>query len=237
MNIIHHPASSRKKEYGKAFSAEYSFYCNSVFDPYRIQFGSLRAVNEYRISPNETLKISEFKNLEIINIPLNGSLSYTGGENNKSELQTGQLQVISAGNGILNNKFAAAGDKELHLLQLKIAPAEINNDPEIKITNLKDSLKNDFTRWIAAYPEKDEAVTSINQAACIHSGIFQGDTKATYELQNKNNVVYIFLLEGEVITENHNLKLRDALGIWNITKIDFTFAKPSQILLIEVPLN
>ncbi len=79
---------------------------------------------------------------------------------------------------------------------------------------------------------------SINQDAWFHLADFDKDFHSVYNLKNKENGVYIFIIKGEVIIQGQQLGERDALGIWNINSVTVKAgAQGAEILLMEVPMS
>jgi len=55
-------------------------------------------------------------------------------------------------------------------------------------------------------------------------------------LHNKQNGIYVFVIEGEAQIENTTLNRRDAMGIYDVDQVKITSKKKSHLLVIEVPL-
>jgi redox-sensitive bicupin YhaK (pirin superfamily) len=68
-------------------------------------------------------------------------------------------------------------------------------------------------------------------------GEFDEKKSFTYELKDKNNGVYAFIIEGNATIENQALNKRDGFGIWNTDKIKITAENKSRILILEVPMT
>ena len=58
-----------------------------------------------------------------------------------------------------------------------------------------------------------------------------------YQLKDKSNGVYVFVIEGGAFVDSQNLQKRDALGVWETESIQIKTEKKSKILLIEVPMK
>lgn len=57
-----------------------------------------------------------------------------------------------------------------------------------------------------------------------------------YNLKNKENGVYAFVIEGEVSINGEKLNRRDGLGITEIDKMQIKADENSELLLMEVPV-
>ena len=61
--------------------------------------------------------------------------------------------------------------------------------------------------------------------------------KDGYNLQNKKNAIYIFVIEGAFEGQDSLLHAKDGLAIWNTNEVDFEASSNNGILLLlEIPL-
>lgn len=77
----------------------------------------------------------------------------------------------------------------------------------------------------------------INQDAWLSLGNFTGGFSTSYSLKKPGNGVYAFTIDGNVTINDQSLFKRDAIGIWDIDKVDISAGTDAKILLIEVPMN
>lgn len=79
----------------------------------------------------------------------------------------------------------------------------------------------------------------INQDANFKIVNLEKDKTVNYSLEyGQNSGVYFFLIEGKVLVDKQELKLKDAIGVWNFTEeLDIKSLEESQLLAIEVPMN
>ena len=84
-------------------------------------------------------------------------------------------------------------------------------------------------------PDKDNDVVWIHQDAWFHLGDFEEPTATEYEIEKEGNGVYVFVIEGGFKVGDQKLNKRDALGVWDATKIPFISKSNSKVLLVEVP--
>jgi len=143
---------------------------------------------------------------------------------------------MSAGSGILHSEINAKKDEEVQLFQIWVFPNKKNVEPrydKIKLDETK--LKNKFFQIIS--PNQGEEGSWIYQDAWFNIGKFDKGTSVDYSLKKKNNGVYAFVINGEASVNGHELKKRDALGIWNIEKLNITSQSPdTEILIMDVPM-
>ena len=77
----------------------------------------------------------------------------------------------------------------------------------------------------------------IHQNAWIHIIKIEKTQTATYTIKNKDNGVYIMLIDGLIEIDNKKMKDRDAIGIWETESVNIFSEEDSQLLLIEVPMK
>jgi len=58
----------------------------------------------------------------------------------------------------------------------------------------------------------------------------------TYSLAFPGNGIYLFILEGSILTEGRVLTKRDGLGLAGVDQVAFTAAVDAEVLAIEVPM-
>src|SRR5687768_2590712 len=97
MNIVHHPASTRGGADHGWLKARHSFSFGGWHDPSRIHFGMLRVLNDDLVAPGAGFGKHPHDNMEIITIPLTGSLKHQDSTGGEGVIKPGEVQVMSAG--------------------------------------------------------------------------------------------------------------------------------------------
>ena len=235
MKYLYHSAKNRGHSNLGWLDSYHSFSFGNFFDPNKTNFGALRVLNDDTILGGTGFGTHPHKNMEIISIPLAGGLKHQDSMGNETLIQTGEIQVMSAGSGILHSEYNASTTMSAEFLQIWILPNEQNVSPRYdQITLNPEDRKNRFQQILSPNPH-DEGVW-IHQNAWFYWGTFETQTRIDYPLQNEENGVYIFVLSGEVEIETHKLTHRDGLGIWAVPSINMHITANTEILLIEVPL-
>jgi redox-sensitive bicupin YhaK (pirin superfamily) len=63
------------------------------------------------------------------------------------------------------------------------------------------------------------------------------DVSTDYELKDKTNGVYVFVIDGDVTVNGQQLNRRDAVGITEAERLEITAKSESEVLLMEVPMH
>ena len=234
MKTIYHAAQTRgKAEHGWLY-AKHSFSFANYYNPERMNFGSLRVLNDDTIAPGMGFDTHPHDNMEIITIPLSGDLEHKDSMGNIGVINEGEIQVMSAGTGVYHSEFNKNLDKHVNLLQLWVMPNKHNVEPRYDQKSVRE-LKKDNTFYQVLSPNKEDDGMWIHQDAWFHLGDFKKSKQTVYEIKKKGNGVYIFVIEGRFKVGNQELNKRDALGVWDTTKIPFISKSNSKVLLVEVP--
>lgn len=235
-NSIFHQADTRGEANHGWLHSRHTFSFADYYDPDRIKFGMLRVLNDDIVEAGEGFGTHPHNNMEIITIPLEGDLEHKDSMGNVSIIRHGDVQVMSAGTGILHSEYNKNNDKPVKLLQIWVFPNRNNVTPRYdQITlNLADR-HNKLQQILSPYPEDDGVW--IYQNAWFHLGQFDKGFSTDYQIKSKYNGVYAFVLTGEFNINGKKLKTRDGFGIWDIEKLSIKADTDSELLLIEVPMK
>ncbi len=236
MNTVIHRADTRGHANHGWLDSHHTFSFANYYNPERMHFGVLRVLNDDVVSPAKGFGTHPHDNMEIISIPLEGDLEHKDNMGNEAIISEGDVQVMSAGTGVFHSEYNKNQDKEVKFLQIWIFPNKKNVEPRYDQISIRDIAKDNEFYQVLSPNAEDEGVW-IHQNAWFHLGNFDEGKKANYELKDKNNGVYAFVLDGEVEIEGETLNTRDGIGIWDVSQIDVNSTSKSRILLMEVPMS
>tara|TARA_B110001454_G_scaffold177269_1_gene169683 strand:- start:368 stop:970 length:603 start_codon:yes stop_codon:yes gene_type:complete len=199
-----------------------------------MNFGMLRVLNDDVVQPEMGFGTHPHRNMEIISIPISGALSHTDSIGNKRSIEVGEVQVMSAGTGLKHSEFNDSKINAVNFLQLWIIP-EIENITPYYNQKIFEALERKNKFQVLVSPKDKQVVGSlpINQQGYISMIDLDKGFETTYDLKNG---AYFFLIEGEVLIENENLKKRDAIGIIEKNKVNIKANKSSKLLVIDIPM-
>ena len=236
MNTVVHKSATRGEAIHGWLHSHHTFSFANYHDADRMNFGVLRVLNDDQVSEGQGFGTHPHKNMEIISIPLEGDLKHKDNMGNETIIKEGDIQVMSAGTGVMHSEYNNNPDQAVKFLQIWIIPNQQNVTPRYDQISLKEIAKdNEFYQILS--PNKEDQGVWIYQDAWFHLGKFSKGSTSEYSLKKEGNGVYAFILEGEVEINGEKLSKRDGLGIWNTSKIDMSVPENAEILLMEVPMN
>lgn len=233
-NSVLHPAASRfYADHGWLQSAQtFSFHGN--YDPQRIQFGALRVLNDDTVNGGKGFGRHPHDNMEIISIPLEGTLEHQDSIGNVAVIRRGEIQVMSAGTGVYHTEFNKDQDEPVTFLQIWLYPNKLNVTPRYDQMEYASGDRHNRFQQILS-PDPNDAGVWIQQDAWFHLADFDQGFETNYQLKKEGNGVYLFVIEGNVEVDGQTLSTRDGYGFWPESAVALKALEKSSLLVIEVP--
>ena len=234
-NTVIHKANTRGHADHGWLNAYHSFSFASWYNPDRVQFGTLRVLNDDTVAAGMGFGEHGHDNMEIITIPLEGDLAHKDSMGNAETIKTGDVQVMSAGTGIRHSEFNPNKDKRTKLFQIWLFPKTQNVTPRYQQITL-DILdqKNNFAQILSPNPEDDGVW--IHQDAWFFLSDFEKDYAKTYQIKKPANGMYVFVISGTIVVDGQELETRDGLGITDFETLEISATTDAKFLLMEIPM-
>ena len=105
MRVVVDKAQSRGYANHGWLKTHHTFSFANYYNPERVHFGMLRVLNDDSVAPGEGFDMHPHKNMEVISIPLKGYLRHGDSIKNSEVITPGDIQVMSAGTGIVHSEF------------------------------------------------------------------------------------------------------------------------------------
>lgn len=238
MKKILHPAKTRGTANFGWLEARYSFSFANFFNPERTQFGKLRVLNDDTVAGGMGFGKHPHKNMEIITIPQEGALKHRDSMGNEGIIESGDIQIMSAGSGVEHSEMNASSKEPVKHFQIWVFPEEENVTPRYAQKKIAPLLnKNTFSNVVKPKNKAHKDELWIHQQAYFSIGEFTETTHTAYTLNNKTHGIYLMVLKGTIEIDSEILNERDAIGIWETTQVSIKANEGSKALLIEVPMN
>lgn len=236
MKTIFHSAKDRGHVSFGWLDSNHSFSFGHWYNPEKVHFGALRVLNDDIVKEGAGFGTHPHDNMEIVSIPLSGSIAHKDSTGTDGIIETGDVQIMSAGKGISHSEYNASKNDPVNFLQIWVLPKLANIQP--RYDQKKFSETDRTNKWqVVVSPNENEGGVWINQDARFSLTLLQTGKELEYSNTFKGNGVYLFVIDGEVEAAGQKLDKKDAVGIYETDSFTVKANKDSKILAIEVPMT
>lgn len=236
MKTIYHAENSRGNADHGWLKSNHTFSFANYHNPERMGFGALRVINDDFVIGGQGFGKHSHRDMEIISIPLSGKLGHGDNIGNEGIIETGEIQVMSAGSGITHSEMNGSVDEAVQFLQIWVIPNKMGVAPRYQQMRMDDLMEpNTFNQVLS--PNADDAGVWIHQHAWFSMGDFEQGVTQTYTLNDPDNGVYVFVIEGSVTINGNILSTRDGLGVWDTNSMTMDVTENAKVLIMEVPMS
>ncbi len=217
----------------KWLKSYHTFNFANYYEEDRSGFGSLLVLNEDSVQPGSGYGNHKHDNVEIISIPLDGSLAHKDDFGNESIISRGKVQVISAGKGLTHAEYNPSRTENLHFLEIWFLPDQIDGEPRHQILDC-DFEKDKWASII--HPDRRDGSLSLYLDACLCLGKFEKNIAPIYRPTNPHHGIFMMILKGKIQVMEEQMHQYDAIALEGLSIIHLDCLEDSDILLIEIPM-
>ena len=213
----------------------HSFSFAEYRDPRYMHFGPLRVINEDFIAPAMGFGTHGHKDMEIITYVLEGELAHRDSMGNGSTIRPGDVQRMSAGQGVQHSEFNHAQDRTCHLLQIWIQPNVFGIPPGYEEKHFTAEQKRGQLCLIASPTGQDGAVL-IHQDASVYAALLDG-AETIEKTFDAGRLAYVHMARGSAVVNGQKLMAGDALKLKDTEKLQIEQGEQAEVLLFDLPPN
>ncbi len=214
----------------------YYFSFSNYHNPEKVHFGLLRVLNDDFIAGGGAFPTHPHDNMEIVTIPLTGALKHKDNAGGHGTIEAGDIQIMSAGSGILHSEANASATDPVTLFQVWVFPKERNIKP--RYDQRKFEIEDRVNKWqVVVSPKEEDKALWINQDARFALTKLQAGQSLSYSNAFKGNGVYLVVINGVVDINGQSFNKRDAVGISGTDSFTIKASEEAELLAIEVPMN
>jgi quercetin 2,3-dioxygenase len=212
--------------------SRFHFSFAQYYNPQNMNFGLIRVVNDDVLHPNSGFDTHPHKDMEIITYVIDGELTHEDSLGNKEILHRGEVQYLSAGDGILHSEHNMHKSKDLRLLQIWILPPQLGL-PKLygSFKYKEENRKNKLLNIVSSLNGNSQI--KIYQDVNIYSCELEKEKKLNIHLV-ENMQIYFIQIEGQSNINGNLLELGDAAKITNENNLNIEAIKDSHFLFIEM---
>ena len=201
-------------------------------NPKNMNFGVLRVLNDDIVHANSGFDTHPHANMEIISYVVKGEITHKDSMGNSETLKRGEVQYLSAGDGIYHSEHNVHKTEDLRLLQIWIVP------PKAGLPRLYGSKRFeeiDRKNRLLNIVSSQNGTADIKIYQDINIYVSELETNKTLDFKiEKNRQVYFVQIEGSSSVNEITLNDGDAMEILDVEEIKIKALENSHFLFIEM---
>lgn len=213
-------------------NARHHFSFAEYHDPSRMHWGRLRVWNDDIIAPHSGFPPHPHRDMEIITYVREGAITHTDSLGNKGRTEAGDVQVMSAGTGILHSEYNM-DDEQVRLFQIWIMPDEKGLPPSWGTRQFpRGDRAGAFVTLASGLPGDDQALPIRTHARLAAATLNNGQT-TEYEVA-PGRKVYMVPAKGSIEVNGVIANMGDGLAIRDEQLLKIVAREESEIVLVDV---
>ena len=226
----------RSNERGHAnhgwLDSRHTFSFADYYDPAHMGFRSLRVINEDHIAASGGFPSHPHRDMEIFSYVLSGALAHKDSMGNGRTLTAGQVQLMSAGTGVMHSEYNPSATEPVHILQIWIQPSQ-------------RALKPGYTEWhptaardaepkvLLISPDGRDDSATIAQDAEVFRLRLKAGASTTHGLQAGRGA-WLQVMRGAMTLNGHALDTGDAASVEGDSELNITATADAEALLFDL---
>lgn len=201
-------------------------------NPENMNFGVLRVLNDDIVHANSGFDTHPHANMEIISYIVDGEITHKDSMGNSETLSRGEVQYLSAGDGISHSEKNLHKTLDLRLLQIWIIPPQ-KGLPRLYGSKKFEEIerKNKLLNIVSS--QEGNASIKIYQDINIYVSELEENKTLEFDIK-KDRQVYFVQIEGSSDINGTILQNGDAMEIFDIEKLIIKALNNSHFLFIEM---
>jgi redox-sensitive bicupin YhaK (pirin superfamily) len=234
IQIMHFLRKSQDRGYAdhgwlKSF---HSFSFAGYHDPKFMGWGNLRVINEDRVAPGMGFGKHGHRNMEIISYVLSGELAHQDSMGNDRVLLPGQIQLMSAGTGVMHSERNPQKDQTTHMLQIWIVPNRRNLPPSYTEWHPKPESDQE-SKVLVISPDGRDGSATIHQDAFIYRLKLTSGAEIAHSL-SVGRGGWIQLMRGSLTVNERSMTAGDGLSTKEASMLTIKATSDAEALLFDL---
>jgi redox-sensitive bicupin YhaK (pirin superfamily) len=233
--LKHYPYKSLGNADHGWLKSKHHFSFAHYYNPTRMGFGKLRVVNDDWVAPSTGFPSHPHRNMEIISFIRSGAITHQDSTGNKGNTKTGEVQVMSAGTGIVHSEYNHTKDP-LTFYQIWIETNKHDVEPRWESKMFRTNQSSELTLLASGYPEDKGSALFINQEARIYGGKLAKGSVIEHDIKHQ---AYILASDGMFKVEDNSgsvtMNKGDGMEVTQSNSITLKVSTDCEIIIIDTP--
>lgn len=214
-------------------STYWHFSFDDYYDPANMNWGPLRVFNDDVIRPGRGFDLHPHRDMEIVTYVLEGELEHRDDRGNQGVIHPGEVQVMSAGTGIVHSEYNHSKDHPVHLLQLWILPRRKGLPPRWEQRQFAPADRAGKLLPVVS-PGDVPGTLTIDQDAIIYVSSLAAGQEVVHKTQAGRRA-YLFVISESLTVNGTPLAAGDQARIADERELTLRATKPAELILLDLP--
>jgi redox-sensitive bicupin YhaK (pirin superfamily) len=213
-------------------NSQHTFSFADYHDARHMGFRTLRVINEDRVKPGMGFGTHPHKDMEIISWVLSGALAHRDSLGTGSVIQPGDLQRMSAGEGVLHSEFNASSNEDVHFLQIWILPEAKGLPASYEQKRFEPAEREGRLRLLGSRDGREGSVT-VHQDVALYAALLQPGSEVAHALAPGRHA-WVQVARGAVALNGALLRTGDGAAVADEPALTLRADQPSEVLLFDL---
>ncbi|MFQ5990116.1 MAG: pirin family protein [Candidatus Methylomirabilales bacterium] len=213
-------------------STHWHFSFADYYDPANMNWGVLRVFNDDVVRPGQGFGAHSHRDMEIVTYVLEGELEHRDNQGNTGVVHPGEVQVMSAGTGIVHSEYNHSKENPVHFIQLCI-PRTKGLTP--RWAQRQFTLEDQRGRLLPVVSSGDIPETlTIDQDAAIYVSHLGAGQEVAHKSQ-AGRKAYLFVIGGGLKLNGVPLTAGDQARIADEPELMLEATEDVELILLDLP--
>ncbi|SDG51995.1 pirin family protein [Roseospirillum parvum] len=207
------------------------FSFGDYHDPERVNWGALRVWNDDTIAPGTGFPAHPHRDMEIITYVRKGAISHQDNLGNEGRTAAGDVQVMSAGSGIVHAEFNQE-DEPTELFQIWIHTAQRGAKPSWGTRPFPRDARAGRFVTLASGLDDDADALPIGTPARVLGATLAAGQEATLEVGRERHL-YLVSVDAPIEVNGVRAEPRDGVAATDETTLTVRALADTEIVLVD----
>ena len=213
--------------------ARWHFSFSDYVDEDNMNWGPLRVFNDDVVQPGGGFGMHPHRDMEIVTYVLEGELEHRDHLGHREVLRPGEVQVMSAGKGIVHSEVNPSKSNPVHLLQLWIMPRKRGGEPRYEQRPFPNDARRNTLLPVVSGGDVANTI-AIDQDATIYVSSLNRGQRLTHAAK-PNRHAYLFVTRGQVVVNGNVVNAGDQLRAKDETELKIDAQDDAELILLDLP--
>jgi redox-sensitive bicupin YhaK (pirin superfamily) len=211
------------------------FSFGDYYDPANLHWSALRVFNDDVVKGGGKFDFHPHKDMEIVSYIVDGQLEHRDRLGNRHVNNAGEVQVMSAGKGLVHAEANPSPTEAMRLIQLWILPRHKDNAPrwEQKPFTRADR-HNRLLPVVSSTDAKIDGSLTIDQDASVYVSALDAGKTVTHA-SGPGRHAYVFVINGEATLNGQTLNAGDQARVADETELAIAATTDAEVMLLDLP--